>query len=147
MPGTQLNLTQAAQAAGITRRTLYNHIKQGKISTSRDKKNNPVIEVAELIRVYRNLTLPEKKLPGDSHRENTHKNYPHEQLKTLQREVAELRQAVTLMLEDKTARESERRLFDEERRTLQEEISRLNDRLERQQKKGLWARLRGGTTE
>ncbi|MDK6651262.1 hypothetical protein QP245_25565, partial [Klebsiella pneumoniae] len=27
---TLLNLSQAAQAAGITRRTLYNHVKQGK---------------------------------------------------------------------------------------------------------------------
>jgi hypothetical protein len=61
--------------------------------------------------------------------------------------VAELRQAVTLMLEDKTARESERRQFDEERRALQEEISRLNDRLGQQRKTGFWARLRGRTTE
>lgn len=85
MPDTQLNLTQAAQAAGITRKTLYNHIKQGKISTSRDGKNNPVIDVSELIRVYRNLTLPVKKLPVDTHRKNTQENYPQEQLQALQK--------------------------------------------------------------
>ncbi|MBJ5229352.1 hypothetical protein JGF84_23390, partial [Salmonella enterica subsp. enterica serovar Newport] len=30
MTKTLLNLSQAAKAAGITRRTLYNHVKQGK---------------------------------------------------------------------------------------------------------------------
>lgn len=41
MSNTQLNMSQAAQAAGITRRTLYNHVKQGKVTTSRDKKTTP----------------------------------------------------------------------------------------------------------
>ncbi|MCY0629578.1 helix-turn-helix transcriptional regulator [Klebsiella pneumoniae] len=31
MAKTLLNLSQAAQAAGITRRTLYNHVKQGRL--------------------------------------------------------------------------------------------------------------------
>lgn len=60
---TQLNLTRAAAAAGITRRTLYNHINQGKVTASRDKKNNPVVDVSELIRVYGNVSLPVKKFP------------------------------------------------------------------------------------
>ncbi|MCQ4187550.1 hypothetical protein MGS77_27695, partial [Klebsiella pneumoniae] len=124
MAKTLLNLSQAAQAAGITRRTLYNHVKQGKVTVSRDGKNNPVVDVSELIRVYGNVNIPEKQIPGISHRENTQKNFPQEQLLAMQKELADLRQAVTLMLEDKTSREEERRQHDDERRKLQAEVDR-----------------------
>jgi len=143
MSNTQLNMSQAAQAAGITRRTLYNHVKQGKVTTSRDKKNNPVIDVSELIRAYGNVSLPVKKIPTATHRENTQLNFPSEQLQAMQKEITELKLAVTHMLEDKTARESERKQYEEERRKYQEEISMLNEKLERERKKGFWARLRG----
>lgn len=136
-----LNLSQAAQAAGVSRRTLYNHIKQGKVTASRDGKNNPVVDVSELIRAYGTVQLPEKEIPTVSHRENAHKNFPHEQLQSLQKELAELRQAVTLMLEDKTAREDERRRQDEERVALLDEVRRLTGELEQEKKKGFWARV------
>jgi len=143
MSNTQLNMSQAAQAAGITRRTLYNHVKQGKVTTSRDKKNNPVIDVSELIRVYGNVSLPVKKIPTVTHRENTQVNFSSEQLQAMQKEIAELKLAVTNMLEDKTARESERKQYEEDRRKYQEELSTLNEKLERERKKGFWARLKG----
>jgi len=143
MSNTQLNMSQAAQAAGITRRTLYNHVKQGKVTTSRDKKNNPIIDVSELIRAYGNVSLPVKKIPTVTHRENTQENFSSEQLQTMQKEIAELKLAVMHMLEDKTARESERKQYEEERRKYQEEISTLNQKLEQERKKGFWARLRG----
>lgn len=141
MAETLLNLTQAAKAAGITRRTIYNHINQGKVTTSRDEKNNPVIDVSELIRVYGNVTLPVKKFLTISHRENTQKNFTPDALETVRAELAELRKAVTLMLEDKTAREDERRSGEEERRQLQEEVRRLGDELQREKKRGIWSRL------
>jgi len=143
MSNTQLNMSQAAQAAGITRRTLYNHVKQGKVTTSRDEKNNPVVDVSELIRAYGNVSLPVKKIPTVTHRENTQENFPSEQLQAMQKEIEELKLAVTHMLEDKTARESERKQHEEERRKYQEEISTLNEKLERERKKGFWARLKG----
>jgi len=143
MSNTQLNMSQAAQAAGITRRTLYNHVKQGKVTTSRDKKNNPVIDVSELIRAYGNVSLPVKKIPTITHRKNTQVNFPSEQLQAMQKEIEELKLAVTHMLEDKTARESEKKQHEEERRKYQEEISTLNEKLERERKKGFWARLKG----
>jgi len=136
MSNTQLNMSQAAQAAGITRRTLYNHVKQGKVTTSRDEKNNPVVDVAELIRAYGNVSLPVKKIPTVTHRKNAQENFPSEQLQAMQKEIAELKLAVTHMLEDKTARESERKQYEEE-------ISTLNEKLERERKKGFWARLLG----
>ncbi|ECG5958874.1 hypothetical protein E1630_22965 [Salmonella enterica subsp. enterica serovar Baguida] len=142
MADTRLNMTQAAKAAGVTRRTLYNHINQGKVTASRDDKNNPVIDVSELIRAYGNVKLPEKEIPSVSHRENTRKNSPNEQLQTMQKELEDLKKAVTLMLEDKTAREDERRRQDEERQTLLEEVRRLNEALEQEKKRGFWSRLR-----
>lgn len=142
MADTRLNMTQAAKAAGVTRRTLYNHINQGKVTASRDDKNNPVIDVSELIRAYGNVKLPEKEIPSVSHRENTHKNFPNEQLQIMHKELEDLKKAVTLMLEDKTAREDERRRQDEERQTLLEEVRRLNEALEQEKKRGFWSRLR-----
>lgn len=140
---TLLNLSQAAQAAGITRRTLYNHVKQGKVTVSRDGKNNPVVDVSELIRVYGNVNLPEKQIPSVSHRENTQKNFPHEQLTAMQKELAEMKQAITLMLEDKTLREKENQQHEDEKNQLREEIKKLSESLEQAQKKGFWSRLFG----
>lgn len=141
MSETRLNLTQAAKAAGVTRRTLYNHINQGKVTASRDEKNNPVIDVSELIRVYGNVNLPVKKIPTISHRKNIQDNFTPDGLETMRAELAELKQAVTLMLEDKTAREDERRRGEEERQQLQTEIRRLGEELQREKNRGLWSRL------
>ncbi|MCE2004056.1 hypothetical protein [Enterobacter asburiae] len=98
-------LLNLSQAAGITIRTLYNHVTQGKVTMSYDGKNNPVVDVSELICVYGNVNLPEKKIPGISHRKNTQKNFSHEQLTAMQKELTEMKQAITLMPEDKTRRE------------------------------------------
>lgn len=45
------------------------------------------------------------------------------------------------MIEDRTAREAERRQLDEERDQLQAEISRLTDALAQEKKRGFWSRL------
>lgn len=144
MADTRLNMTQAAKAAGVTRRTLYNHINQGKVTASRDNKNNPVIDVSELIRAYGNVNLPVKKTPTVSHSENTHKNYTPDALSDVRKELAELKQAVTLMLEDKTAREEDRRRGEDERRQLKDEIKRLGEQLEQEKARGLWSRIFAG---
>jgi len=47
-----VNISAAARMASKTRRTIYKHIEQGKLSLSRDSKGNKGIEVSELIRVY-----------------------------------------------------------------------------------------------
>mgnify|MGYP000875857937 CR=1 FL=1 len=138
---TRFNLTQAAKAAGVTRRTLYNHINQGKVTASRDEKNNPVIDVSELIRVYGNVNLPVKKIPTGLHRVNTHKNFTPDALEMIRTELSDLKQAVTLMLEDKVAREEERRIGEEERRHLQEKVKRLEEEIKREKNRGFWSRL------
>lgn len=141
MAKTLLNLSQAAKAVGITRRTLYNHVRSGKVTISRDVKNNPSIDVSELIRVYGNVQLPEKQIPTIIHRENTHKNFPSEQLDIMKKELADLKQAVTLMLEDKTTREKERQHYQEQQQTLQDEVDQLRKALEQEREKGFWKRI------
>ena len=48
----KLNLSQAAHVAGISRTTIYRHIRKGKISTEKDRDGNPVIDTSEIERVY-----------------------------------------------------------------------------------------------
>ncbi len=43
---------QAADMAGISRKTLYSHIKQGKVSAQTNTEGDKVIDHAELLRVY-----------------------------------------------------------------------------------------------
>jgi hypothetical protein len=138
---TLLNLSQAAKAVGITRRTLYNHVRSGKVTISRDMKNNPSVDVSELIRVYGNVRLPEKQIPTIIHRENTHKNFSSEQLDIVKKELADLKQAVTLMLEDKTTREKERQHYEEQQQTLQDEVNQLRKALEQEREKSFWKRI------
>lgn len=141
MAKTLLNLSQAAKAVGITRRTLYNHVRSGKVTISRDVKNNPSVDVSELIRVYGNVQLPEKQIPTIIHRENTHKNFSSEQLDIMKKELADLKQAVTLMLEDKTTREKERQHYQEQQQTLQDEVNQLRKALEQEREKSFWKRI------
>lgn len=141
MAKTLLNLSQAAKAVGITRRTIYNHVKSGKVTISRDVKNNPSVDVSELIRVYGNVQLPEKQIPTVSHRENTHKNFPSEQLDIMQKELTDLKQAVTLMLEDKTTREKERQHYEEQQQMLKDEVNQLRKALEQEREKSFWKRI------
>lgn len=143
MAKTRLNLSQAAQAAGITRRTLYNHVKQGKVTLSRDQKNNPVIDVSELIRVYSNVNLPEKKMLKDSQYKNAQKNFPHEQLSAMHNELIEMKKSIMLMLEDKSLRERENQKHEAEKEQLQEQIRKLSESLEQERRKGFWSKLFG----
>ena len=51
----QLNMTDAAKAAGVSRNTLYKKIKKGTISVTYDRHENKVIDTSELIRVFGEL--------------------------------------------------------------------------------------------
>lgn len=51
----KLNHSQAAKAAGISRKTLYAHVEKGKVSQEKDSDNNPVYDLSELMRVYPDL--------------------------------------------------------------------------------------------
>ena len=48
----KVSISKAASMVGITRATLYRHIKKKDISVHKDEDGNPKIDVSELIRVY-----------------------------------------------------------------------------------------------
>jgi len=63
------SVRQAAELAGISRKTLYAHIKQGKVSAHKDDQGDKVIDHSELLRVYgKQLKTPEDK--GNSSQSN-----------------------------------------------------------------------------
>jgi len=145
MAKTQLNLSQAAGAVGITRRTLYNHIEQGRVTVSRGEKNTRVIDVSELIRVYGTVNLPEKQVHTDSQRKNAQYDFPNEALIAMRKELAELRELIQsqqqLLLEDKQQREQKIEVEEQERQRLQQEVTELKQQLESERKKGFWAKV------
>ncbi len=52
MTTTKFNITQVHRITGKSRTTIKKHIKQGKLSAEQDDKGNPVIDAAELVRLY-----------------------------------------------------------------------------------------------
>jgi len=51
----ELNISQAAKAAGISRATMNRHIKRGKVSVTQKPTGEKCIDPAELVRVYGQL--------------------------------------------------------------------------------------------
>lgn len=52
------NVSEAATLAGVTRRTIYRYIKQGKLSASVAHDGKSVIDTSELLRVFGSLSQP-----------------------------------------------------------------------------------------
>ena len=51
-----VNITKAAQLAGIGRETLYkNYLNKGRISITRDERNRPMVDTSEILRVFGRL--------------------------------------------------------------------------------------------
>ncbi|MCV5479509.1 entry exclusion protein 1, partial [Escherichia coli] len=97
-------------------------------------------ETSELIRAYGELKqneTPERHSEG--HAENPH----DQQTERILRELNELKQCLTLMLEDKQAQDMDRRRQEAEREQLQNEIAQLRQALELEKKRGFWSRLFG----
>lgn len=93
----KLNITQAAKAAGISRNTLYAHIRSGKISCEKDKSGNKSIDISELQRVYGSIehrrTLKSRPSSGSIQQLDTPEieRFFREQIGILERQVEELR--------------------------------------------------------
>ena len=86
-----VNISEAARMASKTRRTIYKHIDQGKLSTTRDSKGNKGIEVSELIRVYGDDVKPSsKKRNGNGIQEGGTTVYNDEKLELLLKKVESL---------------------------------------------------------
>ena len=89
-------VTQAAQLVGKSRKSLYRHIKQGKLSVSQNEEGVSLIETSELIRVYGSLRQVEtgdkpKSAPQRDSKRDTFESLISE-LKLLRQEVSSLRE-------------------------------------------------------
>ena len=133
-------LRDALKMTGRSRSQFYRDMRAGLVSyrTSRDGRRE--FETSELIRAYGELKqneTPERHSEG--HAENPH----DQQTERILRELNELKQCLTLMLEDKQAQDMDRRRQEAEREQLQNEIAQLRQALELEKKRGFWSRLFG----
>ena len=125
---------------GKSRSQLYRDMANGLVSYRSGKNNRREFETSELIRAYGELKqneTPERHSEG--HAENPH----DQQTERILRELNELKQCLTLMLEDKQAQDMDRRRQEAEREQLQNEIAQLRQALELEKKRGFWSRLFG----
>ena len=97
-----LNVSQAARAAGKSRKTIQRHIKDGKLSASKVEDGLRWIDTAELQRVYGSLNAPDTDDAVSTKMDKSQSDAPQ----------------MTQVLESQIKR-------------LEEEIKRLNERIDR----------------
>lgn len=140
-----LNLTQAADAVGITRKTLYSHIDKGLVSVTR-QQGKRYVDVSELIRHYGSVSLPEEKINAVTRSQTKHDD---DAISAMQRELVELRKLIEkqqLLLEDKQEADRLREQMtglQNERDATSQELEKVKAELEAERKKGLWKRMFG----
>lgn len=145
-PSNLLNLTQAAEAVGITRKTLYSHIDKGLVSVTR-QNGKRYVDVSELIRNYGSVSLPEEKVNAVTRSQTKHGD---DAILAMQRELVELRKLIEkqqLLLEDKQQTEQLRELMtglQNERDVATQELEKVKAELEAERKKGFWSKLFNG---
>ena len=129
-------LQDALKMTGRSRSQFYRDMRSGLVSYRTSQDGRREFETSELIRAYGELKQNETQ---ERHTVGQAEN-PHNQIL---RELNELKQCLTLMLEDKQAQDTERRRQEAEREQLQNEIARLRQALEQEKKRGFWSRLFG----
>ena len=90
----KVSISEAARLTGKPRSTLHRHIKKGKVTKETDGQGNPVIDVAELERVYGKLQQA-----GMEQNEATIQPAPPKTVSTDREELAVLRRENTLLRE------------------------------------------------
>lgn len=133
-------LRDAMKMTGKSRSQFYRDMCAGLVSYRTGQNGRREFETSELIRAYGELKrneTPERHTVGQA--ENPH----DQQTERILRELNELKQCLTLMLEDKQAQDTERRRQEAEREQLQNEIAQLRQALEQEKKRGFWSRLFG----
>ncbi|MBL9251305.1 helix-turn-helix domain-containing protein [Escherichia coli] len=86
------SVTEAAKLAGVTRRTIYRHIKSGRLSASVTGSDNTVIETSELLRVYGVLSQPEPEVVSTGSQEK-----PPEYVTLLLAEMSQLKEQISVL--------------------------------------------------
>ena len=133
-------LQDALKMTGRSRSQFYRDMRAGLVSYRTSQDGRREFETSELIRAYGELKqdeTPERHSAGQA--ENPHV----QQTERILRELNELKQCLTLMLEDKQAQDMDRRRQEAEREQLQNEIAQLRQALELEKKRGFWSRLFG----
>ena len=133
-------LQDALKMTGRSRSQFYRDMRAGLVSYRTSQDGRREFETSELIRAYGELKqdeTPERHSAGQA--ENPH----GQQTERILRELNELKQCLTLMLEDKQAQDMDRRRQEAEREQLQNEIAQLRQALELEKKRGFWSRLFG----
>ncbi|EIV9542267.1 hypothetical protein H8M34_24860 [Klebsiella pneumoniae] len=140
-----LNLTQAAEAVGITRKTLYSHIDKGLVSITR-QQGKRYVDVSELIRHYGSVSLPQEKVNAVTRSQTKHDD---DAILAMQRELVELRKLIEkqqLLLEDKQEADRLREQMtglQNERDAAAQELEKVKEELEAERKKGFWSKFFG----
>jgi len=141
-----LNLTQSADAVGVTRKTLYSHIDKGLVSVTR-QNGKRYIDVSELVRHYGSVSIPEEKVNDVTRSQTKHND---DAISAMQRELIELRKLIEkqqLLLEDKQQVDQLRELMtglQNERDMATQELEKVKAELEAERKKGFWSKLFNG---
>lgn len=112
---TLVSISEAARLAGISRQTFYRHIDKKGISVTKDNDDNPVVDTAEILRVYGALqdTTP-------SHETDIQQLGTPKDNSALQGEIDKLREAIDSLNTER----------DRERAQLTEQIVDLRRRLD-----------------
>lgn len=130
-------LQDALKMTGRSRSQFYRDMRSGLVSYRTGKDGRRKFETSELIRAYGELKqneTPERHSAGQAEAQQTER---------ILWELNELKQCLTLMLEDKQAQDMDRRRQEAEREHLQNEIAQLRQALEQEKKRGFWSRLFG----
>lgn len=133
-------LQDALKMTGRSRSQFYRDMRAGLVSYRTSQDGRREFETSELIRAYGELKQDET---PERHRAGQAENPHDQQTERILRELNELKQCLTLMLEDKQAQDTERRRQEAEREQLQNEIAQLRQALEQEKKRGFWSRLFG----
>ncbi|HBX2701096.1 helix-turn-helix domain-containing protein [Klebsiella pneumoniae] len=139
-------VTEAAKLAGVTRRTIYRYVKQGKLSAVVTGSDATQIETSELLRVFGSLSQEkEPQVSTGSHQEEP------EYVTRLMAEMSQLREMIQgqqqLLLEDKLEVNRLREQMtglQNERDTAAQELEKVKAELEVERGKGFWKRIFSG---
>ncbi len=141
----KLNMSQAARAAGKSRKTLYRHIDAGKLSIEKDATDNPVVDVSELQRVYGELNLD---ATDDTVRQD--RDMPHEATGAAQHEIELLKLRLEMTEQERDNERERREQSDEERHRLlvivetqTKQLAAPKETTEDQPQPRFWGRLFG----
>lgn len=114
----KVSISEAARLSGISRQTLYvKYINKGSLSVERDSADKPVIDTAELLRVFPGMKLPD----------NRASVYGQPLTEELSSKINALDMELTATREQLQASQEREKQAQERERWLQQQIDKLTD--------------------